>query len=117
MLIEAAHPDLRIKEVPINVRYDVDGSTQNPVFHGFNVLNSILGLISQKRPLSFFGIPGVLLLLVASFFCFAVLSSFNDTHQVAIGYAMIFVLSTVLGIFCIFTGLMLWSITSLRDKL
>jgi hypothetical protein len=116
MLIEASSANYRIKEVPINVRYDVDGSTQNPVSHGFNVLNSVLGLISQQRPLLFFGIPGALFLIAASFFCFLVLSSFNSTHQVAIGYTMIFVLCTILGVFSIFTGLMLWTITSTRGK-
>lgn len=49
MLIEAGKSGLRIKEVPINVRYDVDGSTFNPVVHGLSVLFIVLGLLFQKR--------------------------------------------------------------------
>lgn len=112
MLIEASNASLRIAEVPINVRYDVDGSTYNPVSHGFDVLNNVLKLISQKRPLLFFGLPGLTLLLVASVFCFLVLDIFNSTKAVAIGYSMIFMLCTLLGVFSIFMGLMLWSIQS-----
>lgn len=117
MLIDAANANLRIKEIPIKVRYDVDGSTYNPVSHGLDVLNSIMGLISQKRPLLFFGLPGFLLLILAAIFCFFVLSIFNETRAVAIGYSMIFMLCTILGVFSIFTGLMLWSIQNMLRKL
>ncbi len=116
MLMDAAKAELRIKEVPIDVRYDVDSSTYNPITHGFGVLNSVLGLISQRRPLLFFGVPGAILLIAAVALCFLVLTTFNNTHAVAIGYTMIFILCTVIGTFSIFTGLMLWSINSVRAK-
>ena len=38
MLADAGKAGLRIKEVEIAVRYDVDGSTKNPIQHGFEVL-------------------------------------------------------------------------------
>ena len=41
MLVDAAENGFRIKEVPITVRYDVDGSTKNPVTHGVGVLLNI----------------------------------------------------------------------------
>lgn len=116
MLIEASNTSLRIIEVPINVRYDVHGSTYNPVSHGFSVLNTILGLISQRRPLLSFGVPGMALIMVGLVFCILVLEAFNKTKTVATGYAMIFMLCTILGVFCIFTGLMLWSIQNIRIK-
>lgn len=117
MLIDAAQAGLMIKEVPINVRYDVDGSTMNPVSHGFVVLNPIIGLISQERPLLFFGVPGAMLLIIAAVFCLMVLDVFNATKVVAVGYSLIFMLCTILGIFSIFTGLMLWSIQNVRVKI
>lgn len=49
MLLDAARCGLRIKEVPIKVRYDVDGSTYNPLVHGISVLVIVLGLIVHKR--------------------------------------------------------------------
>lgn len=42
MLVDAAENGFRISEVPITVRYDVDGSTKNPVTHGVGVLLTIL---------------------------------------------------------------------------
>ena len=41
MLVDAADAGLKIVEVPITVRYDVDGSTKNPITHGVGVLFKI----------------------------------------------------------------------------
>lgn len=117
MLIDAAQAGARIKEVPINVRYDVEGSTMDPVTHGIGVLNPILNIVSQERPLLFFGVPGILLLMVAGIFCLMVIDIFNRTKVVAVGYSLIFMLFTILGSFSVFTSLMLWSMLSLRSKL
>jgi glycosyltransferase involved in cell wall biosynthesis len=42
MLADAGNAGIRIKEVEIGVRYDVDGSTKKPVSHGLEVLLAIL---------------------------------------------------------------------------
>lgn len=41
MLVDAAEAGLKIVEVPITVRYDLDGSTKDPVTHGVGVLLNI----------------------------------------------------------------------------
>ena len=41
MLVDASEAGLKIVEVPITVRYDVDGSTKDPVTHGVGVLLKI----------------------------------------------------------------------------
>ena len=41
MLVDAAEAGLKIVEVPITVRYDVDGSTKDPITHGVGVLFNI----------------------------------------------------------------------------
>ena len=41
MLVDAAEAGLKIVEVPITVRYDLDGSTKNPITHGVGVLLKI----------------------------------------------------------------------------
>ncbi|MDR0900160.1 MAG: glycosyltransferase family 2 protein [Methanobrevibacter sp.] len=42
MLSDASKADLKIIEVPITVRYDVDSSTKNPISHGVGVLIQII---------------------------------------------------------------------------
>ncbi len=48
MIVDAARAGLRIKEVPIDVRYDVNGSTHHPIKHGVSVLGKVIKLIVTK---------------------------------------------------------------------
>jgi hypothetical protein len=48
MLADAGRYGLRVKEVEIRVRYDVDGSTENPIRHGLVVLLTVLKDIEFK---------------------------------------------------------------------
>ncbi|NLV27966.1 MAG: glycosyltransferase [Methanomicrobiales archaeon] len=65
ILIQISENNLNVKEVPINVRYDLeDTSTHNPVVHGISVLSNIFGLINYKNPIIIFSIPaGILIIL------------------------------------------------------
>ncbi|CAJ36725.1 glycosyltransferase (family 2) [Methanocella arvoryzae MRE50] len=116
MLMDAARANLRIKEVQIDVRYDVAGSTYNPVAHGMSVLASIIKLISQKRPLLFFCLPGAIAMVIGMGLLFLVLTIFNDTHSFAIGYTMVGMLGIIIGTFAVFTGLTLSSIQSVKTS-
>ena len=64
MLMDAANSGLRIKEVEIGVRYDLDGSTKNPISHGIGVLVRILQDIEFNRPLFYFTLPGIIIVLI-----------------------------------------------------
>src|SRR6266705_329903 len=51
MLLEAQEMSLRIQEVSVDARYDVDGSTVSPGRHGAGVLRWLVLLVSERRPL------------------------------------------------------------------
>jgi glycosyltransferase involved in cell wall biosynthesis len=115
ILIQASDRNLKISEVPINVRYDInDTSTQNPFMHGISVLNSIIRLISQRRPMTFFGVPGAILLTLGIALAFMTFTIFNTTHNISILYSISSGLCILIGIFSIFTGLVLSAIQSIR---
>src|SRR3989475_3293186 len=88
MLLEAQERNLRIQEVSIDARYDVDGSTVSPGRHGSSVLGRIVTLVSEKRPLLFFGVGGAVLLLIASALGVIVLQTYYSTspHQLTAGH-------------------------------
>ena len=116
MLMDAAGAGLRIKEVPIDVRYDVNGSTYNPLSHGFSVLGKVVGLISQRRPLLFFCGPGVILFAIGSVLGIITLEKFNATGLISILYTGLGALFILLGTFSIFTGLILAAIQSVKTN-
>ena len=64
MLTEASNAGFTIKEVEIGVRYDVDGSKQNPVTHGVGVLLKILQDMEFNRPLYYFTLPGLIMIII-----------------------------------------------------
>ena len=50
--------------MPITVSYEGNTSTLNPLKHGVSNLNRIMVMISERRPMLFFGTGGAILLLI-----------------------------------------------------
>src|SRR2546427_10240030 len=107
MLLEAQERNLRIREVNIDARYDIEGSTFSPGKHGTTVLGRIVILVSEKRPLFFFGVSGAVLLLIAAALGVILLQTYYATRTFAIGYAFIVLLLGIVGIVSIFIGITL----------
>lgn len=107
MLVEAQEKGLRIQEMDIRARYDVEGSTYPAGRHGLGVLGRILSLVSERRPLFFFGISGAVLLVVAALLAVFVVATYVDTGELAIGFSFIVVLFAILGSLSIFVGILL----------
>lgn len=116
MLTEAASAGLRIKEVNIGVRYDVDCSTENPIVHGTKVLVNILKDMEFRRPLYYFAVPGLLLSIIG---LYAGLDFFQESYRessVHIGHMLLAVLLTMVGLLLTFTGVVLHFISRLIQK-
>ncbi len=113
MLVEAQDVGLRIQEVDIKARYDVEGSTLSPGRHGVGVLGHVLSLVSERRPLFFFGVLGAALLMGAAFFGLLILTTFSLTGELAIGTSFLVLLLGIVGILSIFIGLVLHAMRKL----
>lgn len=113
ILIQAADKKLKISEVPIIVRYDIEKtSSKNPVVHGMDVLSNIIRLISQKHPLVFFGVPGVVLLIIGIICGIQALNLFYGIGYVSLFYTAMCMICILLATFSMFTGVILRSIQS-----
>ena len=111
MITRAAAKNLKITEVPISNIYTIDGSTLNPIRHGIQVLSRIIVMISQRRPLFFFGLAGGILLVVGLIIGIRVLHIATTTGEVAIGSTILTTLLIITGISSIFTGIILNALT------
>jgi len=107
MITRAADKNLRITEVPISNIYTKDGSTLNPIRHGIDVLSQIIVMISQRRPLFFFGLAGGILLVVGLIIGIRVLNIAATTGKHAIGHTILTTLFIIAGMSSIFTGIIL----------
>ncbi len=105
---EASKKGLKVTEVPISVVYTKDGSTLTPVRHGFGVLNRIMVMISERRPLLFFGLFGsIFLVLGVAAAAWVIWRYYFGTNVLATGTALISILFVTVGILSIFTGVIL----------
>ncbi len=111
MISNAVDNGLKITEVPITVSYDGDGSTLNPVNHGLSVLLRILVMIFEHKPLTFFGLGGLALMVAGVIAGIRVLEIWSAAKQIAYGTALIAAILIITGAFSIFTGIILFVVT------
>ncbi len=107
---------LRISEVPISVQYR-DGNKRNPVVHGLAIVDSILSLVAQQRPLIFFGIPGALLMVLGFLIGIAVIHIVDTQHVVPIGTVVLCTLLLIFGLTLSIAGLILHSLDHFTRRL
>jgi len=120
ILWEADKNDLKIREVPIDVNYDVEGSTEGPVRHGIGVIRSMIRYIETEHPLVVFGIPGATLFGIGIAFGLDVVTRYQSTgpsHELAVGHALLAVLFLVLGMLLGFTGLILHAVINANHRM
>ena len=89
MISAATAKGLRVTEIPISIIYTKDGSTLNPVRHGFGVLNRIMGMICERRPLLFFGLFGSILMVLGIVAGVTVTQTFFASRVLAMWTALI----------------------------
>lgn len=115
MQFEARARGLSVLEVPIQVHYKLP-TKRSAVRQGLRVLDAVLRLIAQHRPLLFFGLPGLAVLLSGLALGLHVVRVYEATLTLAVGYALITVLLCILGILSMFVGIILHSFRAvLRD--
>lgn len=107
MISVAIAKGLKVTEVPVSIIYTKDGSTLNPLRHGFGVLNRIMVMISERRPLLFFGLGGAILVALGAVAGVAVIRVYYSSYVLATGSALISILLITAGLLSIFTGIIL----------
>jgi len=103
---------LSVAEVSISADYD-DPAKRNPLVQGFDVVNGVLRLVGQTRPLLFLGGPGLVILLSGLLLGLLVVSIYASSQKLAMGYALISVLCVVVGALSLFSGIILHSVRAL----
>jgi glycosyltransferase involved in cell wall biosynthesis len=111
----AAEHDLVIAEAPITIAYQ-EKPKRSVIQHGLLVIDGILRLTGQYRPLLFFGLPGAIILLLGLAWGWYVVDIYRRLQQLAVGYAMISVLLTLIGMIALSTGVILHSIRGLLSS-
>jgi len=118
ILLKAKEKNLSIQEVPITVSYHEDSSTQNPVTHGVGIIGSIIRFVSLRHPLMFYGLAGLVLLVLGIGIMGYATELFSATRYVSTPLILLSVSSVMIGLILLSTGVILYTLIALlRDKI
>ena len=116
MIMEASNAGFKMKEVEIGVRYDVDGSNQNPITHGIGVLVKILQDMEYNRPLYYFTFPGIIMIIIGLIAGFLFFAQYLGGVSHSLAPTTLAALLTIFGAFIAFTGIILHSMSGMIDR-
>ena len=116
ILIKASNLELKVTEVPIKVHYDVDTSTHNPVSHGTSVILSTIKFTSIHNPLKFYGIPGIIFLIIGLSFIAWTIQIYAVSQQIITNVSLIGIGCIVLGAVLLMTAVILFSIVTVVSE-
>jgi len=118
LLLKASEKGLTITEVPIRANYkDLDTSTHNPLYHGLDVLSSVIKYVSIRHPLPFYGLPGLVGIIIGVVLGLQAFEIFASSGEFPPNLGIIAVAADLAGILLLSIGIILFTlITVLRER-
>ena len=113
ILIKASSKDFRIVEVPIKIIYEGDTSTHNPITHGSSVIISTIKYTSLQRPLTFYGIPSVIFLIIGGVFSYLAIQFYVEVGRLNTNLTIIGASTVLIGVVLLITAILLFSLVSI----
>jgi len=113
ILIKASSKGFKIAEVPITIRYDGNTSTHNPVSHGASVILSTIKFTSIEHPLKFYGVPGLIFLVIGLSFILWTIQIYTEETRIVTNIALVGIGLTILGAVLLISAILLYSLVSI----
>jgi len=110
ILLQAKKHALKVKEVSATCNYDDVANSSHPIRHGASVLMSLLKLIVEDKPLVYLGLPGVLSLVLGTFFGVWMLRLYAVEHRIPTNWALASMTFVFMGFFFLSTAITLYAI-------
>jgi len=108
---------LSLAEVPVGCKYrGVKGSTYNPITHAIYVLGTIVMLVGERHPMTFLGLPGLVLVCSGLYGWIWVINRYAEVQVLPTGIALVSTILLLIGIFAVFAGLILFTISGLVKR-
>jgi glycosyltransferase involved in cell wall biosynthesis len=117
ILLKISNKGLSLAEVPITISYDGKTSKHNPLSQGISVLMSTLKYISVKHPLIFYGLPGLILMIMGGMLGYQFLDAYLNRDVVFLGSLLSSIILFLVGTILSVTAIILFTMATLiREK-
>jgi hypothetical protein len=107
---------LRVVEVPIGCVY-AEPPKRNPITHAIHVIDGIVMMLSEARPLFFFGFGGLAVAFVGALWWLWLLQQMNQTDELSIGSAVVASLLVIWGMIASLEGVVLHMLRKMLQQL
>ena len=112
ILIKSSNLGFKIAEVPTEIQYEGETSSQNPVSHGTEVLMSTLKYISIERPLRFYGIPAFIFFVIGLTFTFLSIEYYAEVGRLNTNITLLAGGTLLIAMILAITAILLYSLVS-----
>ena len=96
----------------LKIFYNGETSTHNPITHGSSVIISTIKYTSLQRPLTFYGIPSVIFLLIGSIFSYLAIQYYVEIGRLSTNLTIVGTAAILIGIVLLITAILLFSLVS-----
>jgi len=115
ILLKISNWDLSVAEAPISVSYEGETSTHKPVPQGISVLMNTLKFISVKHPITFYGLPGIALVIAGVVLGIQFLDEYLNDQTIFYGSLLGSVILFLVGAIMLATAIILYSMATLMS--
>lgn len=118
MLRAAADEGLTVTEVPISINYNVPApNTANSFMHGFSVVETILRIVRDRRPLLFFGVPGLTLMAFGLGYGALTMSTYQTGQPFPLARSLYSSVTFIIGVLSVYSALIMHMLGNKIDRL
>ena len=118
ILSQAVEHKLRIKEVPITIRYEgLETSSEHPIKHGAGVVGTLITKTIGRRPLRYLGIPGSLSVLAGLYFINLLVALYNQSKYFSLPMAIVALGFISVGIVLLSSAIIIHVVRNLEKKI
>ena len=118
-LVFAARNGLRVMEVPISIKYNglATDSKKSPLFHGADLIATLLRLAVEERPLKYLGLPGIGLTGIGAMLAVYLLWMFNITRYFSVLVALLTMGTLIAGLLLAVSAIILHGLKRINERL
>jgi glycosyltransferase involved in cell wall biosynthesis len=117
ILIKSMKKKMRIIEIPITISYENNKHSKEPISHGTSVIISTVKHVAIERPLLYYGVTGLIFLIIGLIFGTWTLQIYSEEQVVMTNIALIGIGGVILGTILLISATILFSMVNLiREK-
>ncbi|MPL94962.1 Undecaprenyl-phosphate 4-deoxy-4-formamido-L-arabinose transferase [bioreactor metagenome] len=114
IIVQLGDLGMKFGEIPVSIRYDLENtSKRGPINMGLELLVGVIQVVVTKRPLLFFGVPGVVLTVGGVILAIQAFDIVAKTGIWSTNITLVAMMMLMLGMLLVITALILYAVAQM----